>query len=107
MFRKVACIAGFLVLAQIAHAVASDEVPAAASQDLPSVLVKGPEAEMEKCFGLPDAKSKECAVDPDSDECKASQEKPADGTEFTYVHRGTCTKRGGQLMMPFRSQQQN
>lgn len=106
MFRKMVCVVGFLFLAQINNVFASDEVPPATSQDLPDFLVKRPEAEMEKCFELPDAKSKECIADSDSDDCKASKKRPKNGTEFTYVPRETCAKRGGQIMMTVRSQPQ-
>jgi uncharacterized membrane protein len=106
MFRRMTYVAGLVFLTQITHAVASDETPVAASQALPYYLVKGPEAKMEKCFGLSDAKPKECAMASDSDSCKAAQERPKDGTEFTYVPRGTCAKRGGQMTMPIRLRQQ-
>lgn len=91
MFKKTACAAGFLLLVQLNNTVAS--------QTLPDFSAVTPQAEMEKCFALPDAKSKECVADPASDECKASEKKPKDGTEFKYVRVGSCTKQGGQTMM--------
>jgi uncharacterized membrane protein len=89
MLKRVACAAGFFLLAPFA----------VASEVLPDLLIVGPQAEMEKCFALPDAKPKECAVDPDSEDCKAAEKKPKDGTEFKYVRRGSCTKQGGELVM--------
>lgn len=97
--------AGFLFLAQIAHAVASDEVAATVRGTFQEYYAKAPQVEMEKCFALPDARPKECA-EPDSDECRAAEEKGKDGTEFKYVPRGTCVKLGGRSMMAKRPEPQ-
>ena len=97
MFRKMAYAAGLLLIAQ---------TNAVASEELPDFLIAQPQAEMEKCFALSDAKPKECAADPDSDDCKTSENKAKDGTEFKYVPRGTCTKQGGSLMMAQRPKPQ-
>ena len=91
MFRRIAYAAGLLLIAHINNAVASEE--------LPEFLVVFPQAEMEKCFGLADAKPQECATDPDSEDCKTSEKKAKDGTEFKYVPIGSCGKQGGTLMM--------
>lgn len=98
MLRNLVCVAGFLLMAQITHAVASDAVPASAPKTFQEYYAKAPQVEMEKCFALPDARPKECA-NPDSDECRAAEEKGKDGTEFKYVPRGTCVKLGGRSMM--------
>lgn len=86
MFRRMAYAAGLLLIAPINNAVASEEFPV-------------PVVKMEKCFGLPDAKPKECAADPDSEDCKMSESKAKDGTEFKYVLIGSCVKQGGTLLM--------
>jgi len=99
MFKKIAYAAGFLFLTQITHAVASDEGQAPAPRTLLDLFAEIPQVEWEKCFVLLDARPKECAADPDSDECKAAEEKGKDGTEFKYVPRGTCIKHGGSPMM--------
>ena len=106
MFKKMAYVAGLLFLAQITHAVASDEEQAAAPRTLQDSFAETPQVEWEKCFALPDARPKECAADPDSDECKAAEEKGKDGTEFKYVQRGTCLKQGGKSMMAVRHEPQ-
>jgi uncharacterized membrane protein len=89
--------AGFLFLAQLTHAVA---------QALPDPVAETPQVEMEKCFALPDARPKECAADPDSDECRAAEEQGKDGTEFKYVPRGTCSRLGGSPVMAQRPKPQ-
>ncbi|MRV73763.1 DUF2282 domain-containing protein [Duganella sp. FT92W] len=106
MFKKIVYVTGFLFLAQITHAIASDEVQAAPPQTLRDLFAATPQVEWEKCFALPDAKPKECAADPDTDECKAAEQKPKDGTEFKYVRRGTCIKQGGKSMMAQRHEPQ-
>jgi uncharacterized membrane protein len=105
MFRRVGYVAWILFLVQISHAVASDEVPAA-TQALSGSVAEAPQVEMEKCFGLPDARPKECAADPDSDECRESEERGKDGTEFKYVLRGTCVRQGGSSVMAKRPEPQ-
>ena len=106
MFKKIGCVAGFLFLAQITHAVASDEGQDAAPRTLHELFAETPQVEWEKCFALLDCRPKVCAADPDSDECKAAEEKGKDGTEFKYVPVGTCLKQGGKPMMARRHEPQ-
>lgn len=106
MLKKIAYAAGISCLVQITHAVASDEVPAAAPWTLQNSAGETPQVQWEKCFALPDARPKECATDPNSDECKAAEAKGKDGTEFKYVPRGTCVKQGGSPMMSQRHEPQ-
>jgi uncharacterized membrane protein len=101
------CFAGCLFLAQITYAGASDEVLPVASGAMQDSIAETPQVEMEKCFALSDARPKECAADPDSEECKASEAKGKDGTEFKYVPRGTCIKQGGSLWMTQRPESQD
>jgi uncharacterized membrane protein len=89
--------AGFLFLAQLT---------VAAAQALPDSVAETPQVEMEKCFALPDARPKECAADPDSDECREAEQKGKDGTEFKYVPRGTCARLGGSPVMAQRPKPQ-
>lgn len=108
MVRKTAYAAAFLlqVLVPMSNAMASDEVPLAGTEEVPYFLIVGAQAEMEKCFALSDAKSKECVADPDSGACKASEKKGKDGTEFKYVPRDTCIKLGGLKVMAKRPKPQ-
>jgi len=99
MFRSVALAAGFLLCAQVGSAIAGEETPSLTPEDFQRLLEVVPQAAMEKCFGLPDARSMECNADPDSDDCNASKKRPKDGREFKYVPRDACLKQGGQTMM--------
>ncbi|MTV37562.1 BufA1 family periplasmic bufferin-type metallophore [Duganella radicis] len=108
MLVKTASSAGFLllVLMHINHATASEEAQSAPAEEVPYFLTVGAQAEMEKCFGLANAKSKECVADADSDDCKVSEKKSKDGSEFTYVPRDSCVKQGGQKVMTKRPKPQ-
>lgn len=101
MVRKTTCATGCLLLflVQITAAAVSQETPSVAAEEMPYFLTVGVQAKLEKCFGLPDAKPKECVADANSDDCKASEKKPKDGTEFQYVPRDSCVKQGGQKVM--------
>lgn len=99
MFRKTACAVGFLLVTQIGSSAAS-------SDEQPYYLIPSAQADMEKCFALPDARSKECVAAPDSDDCAVSEKQAKDGTEFKYVPLGSCVKQGGKKVMEKRPKPQ-
>jgi len=99
MSRGLICAAGFFLAAHLINAVASEEEASIDPEKFAELLVVPRQAEMEKCFGLPDVKTAECNGDDGSEECRASEKRPKDGSEFKYVPRETCTRLGGQKMM--------
>jgi hypothetical protein len=77
MLKRIAYAAGFLLLAQIHNAAVAQEASSAADQDLSYLFVVNEQAPMEKCYGLPDGKPKECAMDEDSSDCKDAEKRTA------------------------------
>jgi len=103
MFKRIAFSAALLLLSQICNVVVAQEAPTVTLEDLSYLFVVNEQAEMEKCYGLPDGKPKECAVDSDSEDCHDAEKKPKDGSEFKYVPRDACTKLGGEKFLTKRS----
>jgi hypothetical protein len=103
MLKRIAYIAGFVLLVQIHSGAAAQEATPPIPPDLSYLFVVNQQSEMEKCYGLPDGKPKECAADEDSSDCKDAEKRPKDGTEFKYVPRDTCAKQGGEKFLIKRS----
>jgi hypothetical protein len=103
MLKRIAYAAGFLLLVPIHDSAVAQEGPPAPPRDLSYLFVVNKPSEMEKCYGLPDGRPKECAVDEDSSDCKNAEKRPKDGTEFKYVPRDTCEKLGGEKFLIKRS----
>jgi uncharacterized membrane protein len=99
MLKRIAFAAAFLLSIQICNVVVAQEAPPVTLEDLSYLFIVNEQAEMEKCYGLPDGKPKECAADSDSDDCHNAEKKPKDGSEFKYVPRDACAKLGGEKFL--------
>lgn len=54
----------------------------------------------EKCFGIAKAGQNDCASATGAHSCAGQGKKDKDPTEWKYVAKGTCEKRGGKTVAP-------